>query len=75
MAKTPSGAFAMPAEIGYPHRLNRDGTWDSICKKCFHTIANCKTERELADFEKAHVCNQSTPAEHGYYFITPRPVS
>jgi hypothetical protein len=59
----------MSVEIQYPHRHNPDETWDSICKKCFRTIANCKTESELADFEKAHVCNQPVVAEQDYYSI------
>jgi hypothetical protein len=53
----------MPAETEYPHRRNRDGTWDSICKKCFLTVAHCKTESELAASEKTHVCNSSYLAD------------
>ena len=48
----------------YPHRRNLDGTWDSICKKCYQTIANCDTENELDQFERVHVCNQPNPAMH-----------
>lgn len=49
----------MPAETKYPHRVNLDGTWDSICTRCFQTIAHCKTERELAQFEEKHVCDSA----------------
>jgi hypothetical protein len=60
----------MPAEIKYPHRQNRDRTWDSICTRCFRTVATCRTEGELANFEKAHVCNPSPLFGPKYYFIT-----
>jgi len=40
----------------FPHRVNRDGTFDSICRVCFRTIAHEIRERDLAGFESAHVC-------------------
>jgi hypothetical protein len=43
----------------YPHRLNRDGSFDSICLKCFATIANTPTERELKAREKVHTCDHT----------------
>jgi hypothetical protein len=59
----------MPAEKKYPHRVNLDGSWDSICPRCYLTIANRKTERELAAFEKTHVCHESAfLAERGYFY-------
>jgi hypothetical protein len=53
-----------------PRRKNRDGTWDSICKHCFSTIAHGTTESELADREKAHVCHSSYLAERGLLSVT-----
>jgi hypothetical protein len=43
----------------YPHRLNRDGSFDSICLKCFATVANTETETELKAREKIHICDHA----------------
>ena len=43
----------------FPHRLNRDGSYDSICLKCFATVANTQTEIELTAFDKSHACNHA----------------
>jgi hypothetical protein len=43
----------------FPHRRNRDGSFDSICLKCLLTIANARTDADLAKYEKYHVCNPS----------------
>jgi hypothetical protein len=49
----------MAAELNtfYPHRRNRNGTFDSICLKCFLTVAHTKTEPELLAYDRLHVCN------------------
>jgi hypothetical protein len=57
----------MLAETKHPHRRNSDGTWDSICKNCFLTIAHGRTESELAKSEKTHVCDSSFLAERGLF--------
>jgi len=41
----------------FPHRRNRDGSFDAICLKCLLTIANVRNEADLAKHEKGHVCN------------------
>jgi hypothetical protein len=41
----------------FPHRLNSDGNYDSICRVCLATIASAPTEAELAPLESAHICN------------------
>jgi hypothetical protein len=41
----------------FPHRLNANGTYDSICTKCHLTIATVKAENELAQHERNHECN------------------
>lgn len=41
----------------FPHRHNRDGSWDSICRKCYLTVANAPTEAELAEPESRHKCH------------------
>jgi hypothetical protein len=39
------------------HRLNDDGTYDSICTRCFVTIVRQQREADLAPFELTHICN------------------
>jgi hypothetical protein len=43
-------------EPTFLHRANPDGTFDSICMICFHTIANAVQEDSLADAEAVHQC-------------------
>jgi hypothetical protein len=40
----------------FPHRHNRDGSYDSICVKCFATIATERIEEMLVESEQAHAC-------------------
>jgi hypothetical protein len=44
----------------YLHRANNDGTFDSICIRCFETIASAKTEEKLMDAELEHKCPPTT---------------
>jgi hypothetical protein len=39
---------------GYRHRELPDGTWDTICLRCFATVANTVKEECLAQFETTH---------------------
>lgn len=41
----------------FPHRRNPDGSFDSICPKCFRTVATRRHETELAQAERDHVCD------------------
>ena len=41
----------------FPHRQNRDGSYDSICPRCYRTISNRMTEAELARDEFRHICD------------------
>jgi hypothetical protein len=41
----------------YPHRLNEEGSYDSICRACFATVVRGKAESELAAYEEAHICD------------------
>jgi hypothetical protein len=41
----------------FAHRLNRNGTFDSICPKCFLTVGNATHEVDLVCFERCHVCD------------------
>jgi hypothetical protein len=42
----------------FAHRLNSDGTADSICLFCFATVGSVLTERELEAGEATHFCWQ-----------------
>ncbi|HWB31582.1 MAG TPA: hypothetical protein VG714_00250 [Acidobacteriaceae bacterium] len=42
---------------GFAHRAN-DRTFDSICKRCFRTVATRDLESELEQDEKKHVCRR-----------------
>lgn len=40
----------------FPHKLNVDGTIDSICGECFSTVASAGAEGDLQVAENAHIC-------------------
>ncbi len=40
-----------------PHRLNSDGSFDSICPHCFVTIGTAASEDDLERLEGEHVCD------------------
>lgn len=42
--------------IAFPHRPNRDGTFDSICPYCFMTVASHVAECRLPMIEERHQC-------------------
>ena len=50
----------------FPHRRNRDGSFDSICLKSLLTIANARTEIELEKHDKNHVCNPPTVSQRAF---------
>ena len=41
----------------FPHRLNIDGSHDSICTLCLATVASGRYEPELLAFEQDHSCD------------------
>ena len=41
----------------FSHRHNEDGTFDSVCRDCFMTIATANVECDLDASEKRHVCD------------------
>ncbi len=43
----------------YSRRHNYDGSFNSICKICFATIAHAKDETALAEQEKNRSCDYS----------------
>lgn len=40
----------------YSHRRNADQTFDSICHRCFSTVATVPHEADLAWYEQRHQC-------------------
>ena len=42
----------------FVHRLNDNGTVDSICLQCFATVASLPKELNLEEKENAHACCQ-----------------
>lgn len=49
----------------FPHRRNKDGSLTSICLNCFGTVASHKTEEELQEEDKRHVCVSSVLSRRG----------
>lgn len=41
----------------FARRHNPDGTTDSICTRCFVTVASSRSEPDLEGEENRHVCN------------------
>lgn len=55
------------ASSRYPHRLNKDGSCDSICAVCFATVGSARNEAELARLEDDHVCSLFNLYDLGKY--------
>jgi hypothetical protein len=49
----------------FPHRRNGDGSFDSICTRCFQTIASRFSEVALAEAERLHTCD-GPPLMHSW---------
>lgn len=45
-----------PITLQFCHRINEDGTIDSICCDCFLTVATAGSEAELQREERIHRC-------------------
>jgi hypothetical protein len=64
----------MPDRKGFLffHRVNRDGTHDSICCGCYLTIGTTDVESSLESQEDAHVCDplqQYMASQYAYHAI------
>jgi hypothetical protein len=57
--------MAYEQEESFSHRFNQDGSIDSICRRCFATVATVKSESELKRPEKDHVCDGWTLGKYG----------
>jgi hypothetical protein len=49
------------ASVAFRHRHNQNGSWDSICLKCFRTAATSEKEEDLKWIEQSHNC--AVPSE------------
>lgn len=47
----------MTSNPAFARKLNRDSSIDSICTRCFQTIATAAREGELAIHEEEHICD------------------
>ena len=62
----------------FPHRMNKDGTIDSICPRCFVTLGRSTWEADLDRMEAAHLCQPAIPAsfrEHRRISVFFEPIS
>lgn len=46
-----------PYTLQFLHRLNDDGSIDSICRECFATVATSTSEASLELEELSHACD------------------
>ena len=46
----------MPS-LELPHRMNPDGTIDSICPLCYATVGKDRSESQLERMEADHICD------------------
>jgi hypothetical protein len=49
----------MESSTSFARRLNHDATFDSICTRCYQTIASADSESLLLFFEQAHECDHN----------------
>ena len=47
----------------FAHRRNQDSSWDSICLRCFITVATAQIEGKLLKDEENHNCDVFTIAK------------
>ncbi len=48
--------------LAYSHRKNPNQTYDSICHRCFSTVATESNESALAKHEQQHECGAMAQA-------------
>ena len=63
------GKDIMPSQKGsyFHHRLNRNGTYDSICPGCYITVATTSQEGDLVLHEKTHECDPLMASQISQY--------
>ncbi len=41
-------------------------SFDSICLNCFQTLAKARTESELLEYDKRHICKPTTASQRAF---------
>lgn len=57
MAAGPMERNTMTSFVSFARRQNHDSSVDSICTKCYQTIASAENESGLAALEQSHHCS------------------
>jgi hypothetical protein len=52
-----------PQHEEFATRHNPDGSYDSICLRCFRTVGTSFRSSELAAFERNHICETDAATE------------
>jgi len=50
--------------LSFPRVRNEDGTYDSMCTKCFTPVGRKKEPSELEEMEDSHVCKPGEARFH-----------
>lgn len=58
--------------LKFAHRFVPDGTVESICPRCFVTLASSKNEPDLAVKEQHHVCDPFLLSHYEFFKKEPR---
>ena len=58
----------------FPHKLNNDGSYQSICLTCFATVGYASKVEDLDDYDRNHVCKPIALQRRGLV-AGPRPNS
>jgi hypothetical protein len=53
--------------IRFIHRINEDGSIDSICRDCFLTIATARSRSDLEVQERQHACEPMLVERYAAY--------
>jgi hypothetical protein len=53
----------MTSYISFARRRNRDSSIDSICTKCYQTIANGQDDSSLTNAEEGHSCDPNAESD------------
>jgi len=56
--------MAQPDKLEFAHRRNSNGTIDSICRRCFVTVANAIEPSDLEQSEHQHICDPWVVAKY-----------
>ena len=51
-------------QFPFSHRPQPNGSYDSICNRCFATVVRNHFEAELEAEEKRHMCDESVLRRH-----------